>query len=144
MPNAVYNNYKNLAMTGQVSLTNDTINVALVTDSYTPDIDNETTYADIQATGFEVPAGGGYTTGGIPMTDKSIITNNSTDVAIFSAANTTFESSTFSSKGAVIYKDGGTPSNSPLLFFVDFGFNRSVSNQDFTIAWNTSGVMQFS
>ena len=142
--NVVYNNYKNIALLGGVDLVNDTINIALMTSAYSPDIDNESFYSDIQSSGKELPTGGGYVTSGVPLTGKSVSTNTNANAAFFNASDVVWNNATFDTMGAVIYKAGSTPSTSPLLFFVDFYAIKSSFEESFTIDWNTSGVMQLS
>jgi hypothetical protein len=47
---------------------------------------------------------------------------------------------TFSTYGAVIFKDTGTASTSPLIAFLDFGGVQSPAAGDFTVTWNASGI----
>jgi len=55
--------------THPVNLTSDTVKVALLSSSYTPDQDAHTTFNDVAT--YEI-SGEGYTTGGIELTNKQV------------------------------------------------------------------------
>lgn len=42
MPNIVYNKFKEQAIRGNINLVSDVVNVALLTDTYTPNADHDT------------------------------------------------------------------------------------------------------
>jgi hypothetical protein len=43
---------------------------------------------------------------------------------------------------AVVYKDTGTPSTSPLVGYLDFGGDQTVSSGTFTIVFDATGVFK--
>ncbi|MFF8482897.1 hypothetical protein [Streptomyces antibioticus] len=118
------------ALGKQIDLVNDTIKVALVTASYTPNRDTHDEWADVST--YEM-SGTGYTAGGKALTSKTWTYSNSNDAWTFDAADSTWTSITASFRYAVIYDD--TVSGKPLLGILDFGSTQTASNQDMTIKW---------
>jgi len=116
MANVIYNSFKQKIMDGSIDLENDTIKVALVTSSYTPDQDNHEDFADItnEVSGTE---------------------------GVFDADDVTWSNSTITARGAVVYKDSGTPATSWLICYIDFGSDYSSVAGDFKIAWNSEGIV---
>jgi hypothetical protein len=86
----------------------------------------------------EVPNGNGYTTGGNTLTINVSPTsgNNSSSVptAYISFANTTWTSASFTCRGALIYNS--TQGNKSVAV-LDFGSDKTVSNDTFQIAFPT-------
>lgn len=58
------------------------------------------------------------------------------------ADDVTWASSTITARYAVIYKDTGVATTSPLIGFVDFGQDESSSNGNFTIQWSANGILR--
>jgi len=124
----------------RVDWATDTIKVALVSSSYTPDQDNDT-YFSTPAT-YEV-TGTGYTAGGATLGTKSVNYDAASNVTSLRAATTTWSSATVNASYAVIYKSTGTNSTSPLLGYVDLGGAQSVVGADFSLVWDpTAGVLK--
>jgi len=139
MPNSVYNSYKKNVFNGGIDLENDTIRMALMTSAYSPDVDAEQYYSDVTA--FEVSTGGGYVTSGTVMTGKVVSADNTNDKAVFDADDVVYAASTISARGALIFKDTGDSTTSPLICWSDFGSNKSSVGGNFTISWSVSGIM---
>lgn len=59
----------------------------------------------------------------------------------YDAADTVWSTSTITARYAVIYVSTGTDSTSPLLAYVDFGENKSSSGDNFTIQWDSQGIL---
>ena len=137
MSSQVYNNFKSGVMSSSVNLSGDDIYVVLVTSTYTINIDTHTTYSDIT----NQVSGTGYTTSGQALTSKEFSTDLTNDKGIFDAADSTWSSSTITARAAIIYKKGNTPALSPLICYVDFGSDKSSSSANFTIQWNSSGII---
>jgi len=138
MANVVYNSFKKFIMDGTIDLDSDTIKVALVTSSYTPDQDAHDYFDDVQS--YEV-SGDGYTAGGQALSNKSVTQDNTNDRGVFDADDVTWSNSTITARGAVLYKDTGTASSSPLICYFDFGEDKSSNNGDFTIQWDADGIL---
>jgi len=134
----IYNTYKSLTQTGGVDLANDTIKVALVTNSYTPNIDTNTYWDDVSA---NEASGTGYTAGGATLAGKTVTVDTTNDRAEFDASDITWSSATITARYAVIYKDTGVDSTSPLIGYIDFGEDKSTAGVDFVIQWNTEGII---
>jgi len=137
MANVIYNSFKQKIMDGSIDLENDTIKVALVTSSYTPDQDNHEDFADITN---EV-SGTGYTAGGATLSNVSVTKDNTDNEGVFDADDVTWSNSTITARGAVVYKDSGTPATSWLICYIDFGSDYSSVAGDFKIAWNSEGIV---
>lgn len=140
MANAVYNSFKRDIASGAIDLDTDTIKVALVTSSYTPDIDAHTKFSDVTN---EV-TGTGYTAGGATLGTVTVTADNTNNRGVFDAADTSWANSTITARGAVIYKSTGTASTSPLIGYVDFGADKVSSAGAFTITWSADGIFYLS
>ena len=131
------------AITGQYSSTaarrvdwaTDTIKVALCTSSYTPNQDTHVYYSDLTN---EVASGGGYTTGGATLASKTTNYDSATNTFSLRAGATSWTTASFTARYAVLYKDTGTGSTSPLLGYVNFGGDETVTSGTFTITWDTT------
>ena len=130
MANAKYNAGKLGILSGAINLTSGTIKCLLVTSGYTPDIVAHQFLSDITN---QVANGNGYTTGGQTVTGKTFTRNDTTNVAVFAAANAVWPASTITASGSVIYLDTGNPATSTLISFHDFGGNVTSTNGAFTV-----------
>ena len=137
MADVIYNNFKKKIMDGSIDLDTDTIKVALVTSSYTPNIDTHVFFSDVTN---EV-TGTGYTAGGKTLTTPVVSADTTDDEGVFDADDTTWATSTITARGAVIYKSTGTSSTSPLIAYIDFGSDKISSAGNFTITWNAEGIL---
>lgn len=138
MSNAVYNNVKLLMAQGGLALATDTIKVLLVTDSYVPNVD---THLYLTAITNEV-VGTGYVAGGKTLANKTVAVDLVNDRAAFDADDVTWATSSIVARGAVIYKDTGTPATSPVITYLDFGANRTSDGGDFTIVFDATGILR--
>jgi hypothetical protein len=140
MASVIYNRFKQGILAGDYDLDNAAVEVkvALVTSSYTPDIDTHEDYADITN---EVANGNGYTTGGVVLANKAVTKDTTDDEGVFDADNAAWTDSTITARGAVVYVDTGTDSTSILIAYFDFGEDKVSSSGTFTIAWNAEGII---
>ncbi len=138
MANAVYNVIKVEFGKGTINWadSNSVFKCALVTSDYTPDVDNHKHFSDVTN---EV-SGQGYTAGGAEITGRTVTEDDANDLAKYDADDTTWENSTITARGAVIYKDTGDASTSPLIAYIDFGADQSSDNASFTIKWDPNGI----
>lgn len=137
MADVIYNSFKQKIMDGSIDLDTDTIKVALVTSSYTPDQDTHEDFADVTN---EI-TGTGYTAGGAALANKAVTKDTTDNEGVFDADDVTWSSSTITARGAVVYKDSGTASTSWLVCYLDFGSDQSSSSGNFTIQWNAEGIL---
>lgn len=138
MADVIYNSFKQKIMDGSIDLDTDTIRVALVTSSYTPNQDSHEDYGDITN---EVANGNGYTTEGAALSNKAVTKDNTDNEGVFDADDVTWAASTITARGAIVYKDSGTAGTSWFICYLDFGSDQSSSSGDFTIQWNSEGIL---
>jgi hypothetical protein len=140
MASVIYNSAKQKLINGGIDLDTDTIKVALVTSSYSPNIDTHDFFDDVTN---EV-TGTGYTAGGATLASVTLTVDTTNDRAVFDAADTTWGTSTITARGAVIYKSTGTASTSPLIAYIDFTTDQTSSAGNFIIQWSSSGILTLS
>lgn len=116
----------------------DTIKVALATSTYTPNQDTHDFFNDITN---EV-SGTGYTAGGVTITTPTITYDTASNEIRLDCDDPSWTSSSFTARYAVFYKSTGTASTSPLIGYVDFGADQTVSSGTFTITLNASGAFK--
>jgi hypothetical protein len=140
MASVIYNRFKQGVLAGDYDLDNAAVDVkvALVTSTYTPDIDTHEDYADLTN---EVANGNGYTTGGAVLANKAVTKDTTDNEGVFDADNVTWSNSTITARGAVVYVDTGTDSTSLLIAYFDFGEDKVSSAGDFIIQWATEGII---
>ena len=140
MASGVYNNYKARALGSgtAVDLDGDTIKLALLTSSYTPDFDAHDFFDDVSAN--EVAASGTYSAGGATLT-VTLSQDNTDDEGVFDATDVSFTSSTITARYAVIYKSTGVSSTSPLICLIDFGSNQTSTAGTFAITFASEGIL---
>lgn len=127
MANALFAKFKEslLSQNPSVDLDTDTIKVALVSSTYTPNTASNQYYSSVSGV-IGTPA---------TLTGKSV-----TD-GVFDASDITFTSvtSTVAVTQLVLYKDTGTASNSPLIALIDSatsGLPVTPNGGDITISWD--------
>ena len=135
MADIVYSSFKRDLLSGAVILGTDTLKVLLATSAYTPsathskrsDVTNEIT-------------GTGYTAGGATVGSKTVTLVGTQGV--FSAANASWATATFTCRYAVLYKArGGASSADELIKVYDFGVDQVIAGTTFTIQWATAGIL---
>ena len=139
MPSKLYGNFLVKALNKEVDYDTDTIKVALLTSSYTPDQDAHDYLNDVSS--YEV-SGTGYTAGGNTLASKTVTYDSANNVIVLDAADTTWASSTITARYAVVYDSTGTASTSTLIGYVDFGSDQSSTNGNFTITWDSTGIVR--
>jgi hypothetical protein len=141
MANVFYDNAKKNLWNGTINLASDPINVALVGPGYVPDQANDQYWSTVAPN--EV-SGTGYTAGGQALTGQSVTADTTNHRGKFTANNVTWSNATVSAVGAVIYKNTGNASTSPIIGYIDFGGPKSSSSGNFTIQWDaTNGIAYF-
>ncbi len=122
----------------RVDWVGDTIKVMLCTASYTPDQDAHDFKDDITN---EI-TGTGYTAGGATLGSKTLTYTGASNKLVLDAADTAWTTASFTARYAVIYKDTGSAATSPVLGYVDFGADQTVTAATFTITWDADGVLK--
>jgi hypothetical protein len=136
-----YDNAKKNLWNGTINLAADPINVALVGSNYVPDQANDQYWNTIAPN--EV-SGTGYTAGGQPLTGQAVTADTTNHRGKFTANNVTWTNATLTAVGAVLYKNTGDASTSPIIGYIDFGGAKSSSSGNFTIQWDaTNGIAYF-
>jgi hypothetical protein len=129
------------AFNKEIDFDSDTIKVALLANTYTPNQDAHDYFDDVVA--HEV-SGTGYTAGGATLASKTAAYDSATNKTKFSAATVQWPASTITARYAVIYDaTPGSDATRPLIGYVDFGADQSTSNTTFEIVWNANGILEF-
>jgi len=106
----------------------DTFKIALYTNSASFDA-STTAY-----TATNEVSGTGYSAGGNTLTRVDPTTSGTTAFTDF--ADTTWSSSTFTARGALIYNDSAA--GNPAVVVLDFGSDKTSTNGDFTVVFPTA------
>jgi hypothetical protein len=133
MASLIYDHFLDNIVKGNFNFSSDTIKVALVTSTYTPDKAAHTAYSDLTN---EV-TGTGYTAGGLATTPTLTLdtTNHREDITF---SNVTWNTATITARAAVIYKSTGTGSTSWLVCYVDFGQDVSSTAAAFSVTFSSA------
>lgn len=112
--------------------------VALLKNTYTPNMTTHQQYQDVSANEVADDSGttGGYETGGLTLTGKSIAYDAGTKTAKFSADPVTWSALTGTVRYAVVYALAGNA----LLGLIDFGEDKVFTAQQLTLTF-TNGVL---
>lgn len=91
---------------------------------------------------YEITSFTNYTASGktVGTTTVSAYSTSNKTVKFSAGTSVVWGTATLTTRGAVVYKDTGTPATSPVVFFLDFGADVSPSGGDLTITWNTDGM----
>ena len=140
MASKLYGQFLSQALNKEVDWDTDTIKVALLSNSYTPDQDAHNYFDDVST--YEV-TGTGYTTGGATLTNKTNTYSGASNTIVLDADDVTWSSSTITARYAVLYDASpATNATKPLIGYVDFGSDQSSSNGNFTITWDATGIVR--
>ena len=143
MASVVYNSFKGRLLgddsiiSTAINLKTDTIKIALLTSSYTPNADHDF-FNDVSA--YEVSASGSYSAGGATLT-ATISTDNTDDEGVFDATDVSFTTASISARYAVVYKSTGVASTSPLICLIDLGSTYTSTAGTFTLPFNSEGII---
>lgn len=133
-----YNYFKKFLVDGSdIDLVNDTVKLALCDSSYVPNIDTHDYFDNISG---EL-SGGGYTTGGNQLDNPSLTVDTTNNRVKFDADDESFTALTATDvRYGIIYIQRGGAATSPLVNYVDFGANKSITDGTITFAWHANGV----
>ena len=140
MASKMYGNFLVKALNKEVDWDSDTIKIALVGSSYTPNQDSHDYWDDVVAN--EV-SGTGYTAGGATLTSKTVTYDSGSNVIVLDAADAVWAASTITARYAVIYDDSGaTNAQKVLVGYIDFGSDQSSTNGNFTVTFDATGIVR--
>lgn len=125
----------------RVDWENDTIKCALVGTTWTPNQDTDDFWNDVNT---DEISGTGYTAGGEALVTATPAYDSATNTLRLDADDVVWgPPATITFRYAVVYKDTGSPTTSPLLGYVDFGGDESVVSGQFDMVWDaTDGVLR--
>jgi hypothetical protein len=115
----------------------DTIKVALLSSSYTPNQGTHAVYSDVST--YEV-AGTGYTTGGATLANKTATLDTTNKVVVLDADDVTWANSTITARYAVVYD--ATAGNNNLIGYIDLVSDQASNNGNFVIQWDATGIVR--
>lgn len=116
----------------------DAVNIALYTNSITPNFSTDTAYSAAPYTSNEIPNGGGYTTGGVALGSKTYSELNASQIT-FDAADAAWASSTITNARAALIYDN-TLAGKNVLALINFGSDFSTVSGTFTITFAAAGI----
>lgn len=134
--------------TVDINLDLETHKGALFGNSGTPDFDDTAAHNAYNGSGgawvtANEVTGTGYTATGVALASKTVTYDTATDQIRLDAADSSWTTSTITARRAVVYKDTGTSTTSPLLAQVDFGADVSTTAGTFQITWDATGIVVF-
>jgi hypothetical protein len=133
----LYNEGKLGLLNGNIDLLLDTIKVALVGSGYAANKDAHEFLDDVT----NQVSGTGYTTGGKVIANLAVTKDDANDRAALHGDDVVWSLATFTARAAVIYKSTGSAATSPLIAFLDFGEDKIMSGEDFSLNWNSEGIL---
>ena len=146
---SVYNKFRATITGGEtaqsanspVDYLSDGVNLALVTNTYTPSLTADDYWNDVVAN--ELATASGYTANGVATGSKTVAESSGT--ATYDAADPswTFTANVAFRYGVFYDRTPATDATRPLMFLVDFvgsGSNLSVPASVFTVTLNASGL----
>lgn len=117
----------------------DTVKCSLQTSTYTPNQDTHDFWNDVTN---EVSSTN-YTTGGATISALTAAYNTGTNVYNLDGADATWTTVSFTMRNAVVYDSTpGTSATDPLLMYVDAGADQTVSSANFSIVWDSAGIVK--
>ena len=122
---------------GSIDWNTDTIKLALVNNTYVPDIDAHDFFNDVTN---ELVATG-YTAGGATLTAQ-VTQDNTNDRAIYDANDVQYASlASAVFRYAIVYKSTGVASTSPLICVIDLtGSGNQTVNGIYDLTFNAAGI----
>jgi hypothetical protein len=133
-----YNSFLKESLDGTIDLDTDTLKVELVTSAYAFDRDAHSRRSSVTN---EI-TGTGYTAGGVTLAGKVLTQDDPNDRALFDFTDPEWTSASFTTRAAVIYKSTGAAATDPLIAYLDFGGDQTVSGGTFRIALAALGFFE--
>lgn len=120
-----------------IDFLSDTIKCMLCTNAYTPNQDTHQFKSDVTN---EI-SGTGYTATGATLATKALTYTGGTNTIMFDADDAAWSGASFTARYAVVYDaTPGTDATRPLMFYIDFGADVTVSAGTLTIQFNAAGI----
>lgn len=121
----------------------DSLFVALVTSSYTPDYDAHAFWTSLVAS--ELATGNGYTTNGAALASPTVTVVGASDRIDFDGADAswTFTAPKTFRYAALVDRTPGSDATRPVILLIDFGGDQTLSTA-FTISFSSSPSALFS
>lgn len=125
MANALYDKGRDAFLNGGINFTADTIKIALVKSTYTPNLSTHQFYSDVSAQVIGTPQ---TLSKGATSAGSANASANSNFTAVASGSTVNY---------VLIYKDTGTAGTSPLIALIDTATNLplATNNGDVSIQW---------
>lgn len=124
-----------------INLKTDTLKLSLHTSSLTPSEDDDEFFDDLDS---EVSTSGSYTAGiagGYALVSVTVTTNDTSNRGILDAADVSITGASITARYAVIRKDTGVASTSPIIAIIDLGSNITSTAGTFAITWDSAGIL---
>lgn len=137
MASFLYNSAKLRILQGSFNFGSDQFKVALVAAAYVADPDAHEFFAHVT---HEIN-GTGYVAGGKQLQNKTLTRDDANDTVVFDANDLSWSVATFTTRGAVLYKNTGSPSTSPLLAYIDFEEDLEAAGENFILEWHQDGIL---
>ena len=116
-----------------------TVKIALATATYTPAVDTHDFFDDItnEVTGTNYTAGGNACGNkSVSAPSSGVVTVDADDPATWSESGTGFSDARY----AVLYKDTGTASTSPVIAYYDLTTDQGNTTGDLTLSFDAAGI----
>lgn len=124
----------------EIDLDSDTFKCALVTSSYTPDMDADEFWSTPQA---DEASGTNYSAGGTTLTTVSLVYDPATNRMQWEADDAVWANATVTARYAVVYDSTpGTAGTDFLICYTNFGVDMVATAHEFRVAW-ASGVVAY-
>lgn len=132
-----YEKLSKILWTAGLDWTTDTIKVALLGSGYSPDLNAQEFWDDVNSNEI---TGTGYTAGGLTITGATIVDNDDGTV-IIDCDDIEWTGATFTVNYAVVYKDTGSASTSPLIACIDLEGGVTITASPFSIQVPPTGLI---
>lgn len=122
----------------EADLSSDTIKAMVCSSSYTPDQDTHAYKDDVT----DELSGAGYPSGGFTVTGVTVSYDSGSNTVKVDGDDISESGVTLSAARYLVLYDAtpGSDATRPLIGWVDFDGDQSVSNADFDVVWSASGI----
>ena len=147
MASVVYNEFKRGSAAAEIDLDTggNTIRIALLMTNTTADTENDGITTVDGFTTLDEFDGANYARA--TLANQAINKDDTNDRAEFDADDVTFSSlgaGTRSVQGILVFKFITDDTDSVPIAFIDFTSDKTPDGSDFTVTWNSEGILQFS